>query len=227
MNRKVVGVIQARMGSSRLPNKMMLHLHGYPVIEWVCHRAAQGRLIDKLVVAIPDTPLDEILALYLSRQGYTIFRGSETDVLARIYLAAKEHHATQVIRICADNPLISGEEIDNLVSFYFSHECDYAYNQRPLHNRYPDGLGAEITSLAVLERLHRAATSPEHREHAFNYLWDHQEQFSIMTFDPPDPEIAQPHLKLDIDTAKDYLRFLAQELFLDISPREIVARFNV
>jgi spore coat polysaccharide biosynthesis protein SpsF len=215
------------MGSSRLPNKMMLHLHGYPVIEWVCHRAARARRLEELVVAIPDKPLDDILAFYLNQRGYNIFRGSETDVLARIYQAAKAQQAAQVIRICADNPLISGEEIDNLVSFYFSHNCDYAYNLRPPHNRYPVGLGAEIASFAVLERIHEAAKLPEQREHAFNYLWDHEEEFSIMTFDPPDPEIARPHLKLHIDTAKDYLGFLAKDLFLDISPREIVARFDV
>jgi spore coat polysaccharide biosynthesis protein SpsF len=205
---------------------MMLHLHGYPVIEWVCHRVAKARLIDRRVVAIPDTPLDDILALYLQQRGYKIFRGSETDVLGRFFGAAMEQQATHVIRICADNPLISGEEIDNLIRFYFSHTCDYAYNQRPLNNRYPDGLGAEIISFFLLERMHQEAMLPEQREHAFNYLWDHQEQFVIQTFDPTDPEIAQPQLKLDIDTAQDYLRFLSKNLSLDISSREIVALFK-
>jgi spore coat polysaccharide biosynthesis protein SpsF len=214
------------MGSSRLPNKMMLHLHGYPVIEWVCHRVVKARFLDKMVVAIPDTPLDDILALYLRQRGYQIFRGSETDVLARFFLAAREHEATHVIRVCADNPLISGEEIDNLIRFFFSHECDYAYNQGPLNNRYPDGLGAEIISFSLLDFMQQNVQLPEQREHAFNYLWDHREEFTILTFDPPDPEIAHPELKLDIDTPEDYLRFLSKDIYLDIGTRDIVALFN-
>lgn len=226
MKHKIVAIIQARMGSSRLPHKMMLHLHGYPVIEWVCHRVAKAQLMDEMVVAIPDTPLDDVLALYLRQRGYKILRGSETDVLARLFLAAKVHRATHVIRVCADNPLISGEEIDNLIRFFFSHECDYAYNQRPLNNRYPDGLGAEIISFSLLDFMQQKAQLPAQREHAFNYLWDHQEQFIIKTFDPPDPEIAHPQLKLDIDTAADYLRFLSKDLYLDIGTRDLVRLFN-
>ncbi|MEG1609784.1 MAG: NTP transferase domain-containing protein, partial [Bilophila sp.] len=112
---KTVIVIQARLGSSRLPCKTLLSLHGLPVIDWVVRRCARARLADALVVALPDTRQDDVLANHLHAQGIAVFRGSEQDVLARMYGAAAAHKAEAVVRVCADNPLIWGEEIDNLI----------------------------------------------------------------------------------------------------------------
>ena len=115
---KVVAVVQARMGASRLPNKMMLHLHGLPIIEWIARRVKDAQAVDEVVFAIPDTQEDDILAAYLISKGENVFRGSETNVLDRFLRAAQSFKATHVVRVCADNPAICPVEIDNLINFY-------------------------------------------------------------------------------------------------------------
>lgn len=223
MKLHVVAVIQARMGSSRLPNKMMLWLHGMPVVEWVWRRVAMAKQIKRVVFAIPDTSGDQVLADYLVSIGAAVFRGSETDVLRRMTEAARKEGAEVVIRVCADNPLVCGSEIDHLIEFYKREGGDYSYNHIPRGNTYPDGLGAEIISMALLEKINNSATSPNQREHVFNYVWDHPEQFRISTFNPPDDALAHPELKLDLDTMADYAALLKLNIHIEMSAREVVA----
>ncbi len=210
------------MGSSRLPNKMMLSLHGLPVIEWVYRRVRFARQIDRIVFAIPETDSDQLLADYLFQLGVEVIRGSETDVLGRMTEAARSAGAKTVIRICADNPLVCGSEIDHLVDFYRSGDYDYAYNHIPRGNTYPDGLGAEIVSMDLFESLSQKAILPAHREHVFNYIWDNRDQFSVGTFDPPDSLLAHPELKLDLDTIDDYAALLKLNISSEMSARDVV-----
>lgn len=223
---KTIAVAQARMGSSRLPRKMLLPLHGRPIIEWVLRRVETSKLLDGIVAAIPDSPENDALAAVISNLGFDVFRGSEDDVLDRFFHAAASRDAQRVVRICADNPLISGEEIDNLITFFNSASCDYAYNHIPRGNRYPDGLGAEITTMSVLSRIHREAFAPAHREHCMSYITDNPQMFDIKTFDPPDPDIAFPDVRLDVDTEDDLRKLSDLELSIDMSPREIVSIFR-
>jgi len=219
---RVVAVIQARMGASRLPNKMMLHLKGYPIVEWIYKRILRATKLDEIIFAIPDTHLDDVLAAYLKQLGAKTFRGSENDVLGRFYGAAQESRATHVVRICADNPFLCPEAIDDLINFYFDNPCDYAYNHIPRKNLYPDGLGAEMVSMDLLTTIWREAKKPSQRQHAFNYIWEHQEQFQIKTFDPADSRLAMPELKLDIDTLDDYEKLLSIPVHIEMSALEIV-----
>ncbi len=123
---KTVALIQARLGSSRLPCKMMLSLHGLPVIDWVVHRVRRATLVDEVVVATSTQPENDILEHHLSRQGVAVFRGPEDDVLERFRLAGAAYGAEQVVRVCADNPLIWGGAIDDLIRFWRAEGCDYA-----------------------------------------------------------------------------------------------------
>jgi spore coat polysaccharide biosynthesis protein SpsF len=201
---------------------MMLWLHGMPVVEWVLRRVRMAKKIDRVIFAIPDTSSDQVLADYLQSIGVAVFRGSENDVLSRMVEAARKEGAKTLIRICADNPLICGSEIDRLIDFYNEGDYDYAYNHIPRENSYPDGLGAEITSMDVFEQIHKNATGSSQREHAFNYLWDHPEQFSIGTCDPLDMYLAHPELKLDLDTIFDYANLLKLNIHPEMSAREVV-----
>ncbi len=219
---KTVIVIQARLGSSRLPCKALLCLHKLPVIDWVTRRCHSSRLSDDLVVAIPDTPHDDVLAHHVETCGIKIWRGSEQDVLSRILDAAHAFEADAVVRVCADNPLVCGEEIDNLISFYKKHSCNYAYNHIPRRNLYPDGLGAEIVSLQILEHLNKIASLPAHREHCFSYITDNPTDFVIQTFDPPDPCLHHPELKLDLDTMEDFVHLSLLPIYPEMTSREIV-----
>lgn len=223
MKKPVTLVVQARMDASRLPNKMMLWLNGLPVIEWVYRRVTLAEKVDKVVFALPDTGVNDILAQHLSRIGATIFRGSQNDVLGRCCNAARAHAAGSVVRVCADNPFVSASEIDHLVDFFSENDYDYAYNHIPRNNRYPDGLGAEMVSFSILDCLEKQAQEPSHREHMFNYIWDNPESFRIGTFDPLDDALACPDLKLDLDTMEDYAWLLRLPVSSDMSARQIVA----
>ena len=134
------------------------------------------------------------------------------------------------MRVCADNPLIWGGEIDNLIRFYLRENaagnCDYAYNHIPRNNLYPDGLGAEIVSFGLFTRALREATLPAHREHCLSYIVDNPDLFKIRTFDPLDPALHHPELKLDMDTADDFINLSLLDIRPDITPREIVALFR-
>jgi spore coat polysaccharide biosynthesis protein SpsF len=209
------------MGSSRLPNKMLLHLHGYPICEWVFRRVQQAKKINQVVFALPNTKNDDALAWYLQSIGANLFRGSEMDLVERYYQAAKQIGADRIVRICADNPLICATEIDRLVDFFEHESCDYAYNHIPKENGYPDGLGAEICSIQLLEEIQLKANSPENREHLFNTIWDNRVDYNIKTFDPV-KEIAHPELKLDLDTTDDYQQLLEKPYRIDMSAIEIV-----
>ena len=222
----VVGIVQARMGSSRLPNKMMLSLHGYPIIEWVGRRIAKSKRLDDIVFAIPDTIIDDILEYYLCQLGMKVIRGSEDDVLDRFYTAATLTHASHIVRICADNPLVSHEAIDELIKNYFSHQCDYAYNHIPKGNLYPDGLGAEIVSMDLLKTIWKETTDSSKREHIFNYIWENPEIFSIYTFDPLDFKISGPDIKLDIDTISDYKKLLSINIDIDMTAKDIISTYR-
>ena len=233
----IVAIIQARMGSTRLPCKMMLWLHGMPVIDWVVHRVSKSGLLNRLIVATSKNPLDDPLAEHLEKTGAEVFRGPEDDVLKRFRLAAEQAKATHVVRICADNPLIWGGEIDNLIHHYRQHtrrragekwevlpgeDSFYAYNNIPKNNKYPDGFGAEMISWPLLRMLDETARQPAQREHCFSYIWDNPDAFTISTFDPPDIRLHHPELTLDMDTPEDYRKLALMPIRPDTPPEELV-----
>ena len=116
----IVVIVQARIGSRRLPNKVMLSLHGYPVIEWVFRRISKAKLANCLVFAIPDTSKNDLLADFLKSLSANLYRGNELDLLDRFYHSAKKWEATQIVRVTADCPFVSGSEIDHLIEFFQS-----------------------------------------------------------------------------------------------------------
>ena len=220
---RVVAIVQARLGSTRLPLKSLLTLRGHPIIVWVTERLAKSRRLDGLMVAVPDTKLDRVLYEHLARRGVPVMAGPEEDVLARFAQAAKQADADLVVRVCADNPCIWGDAVDRLVDFYRKGGCDYAYNHIPRGNLWPDGLGAEILSRELLDELDSRANLPSQREHCLNYLWDNAESYRIATFDPVEPWLRRPELKLDVDSADDFRRLALLPLSPAMDAREIVA----
>ena len=219
----ITAIIQARMSSSRLPNKMMLWLHGYPVIGWVLRRVSKSKYIDRVVFAIPDTSSNDVLEKYIAAHGCEFCRGSEDDVLGRYRMAVRMFHGDWLIRICADNPLIAASEIDSLIEHFFESRADFSYNNIPKNNLYPDGLGAEIIDISSFNKLKNLAITSSHREHVFNSLWDHQDLFRISTFDPIDIRLRRPDLKLDLDTYHDYSRLLSFNISVDSSAYQVVS----
>lgn len=222
----VVAIIQARMGSSRLPLKSLVTLNGAPIIDWVTDRVGAAREISAAVVATPDTRLDKPLRDHLKSRGIRVIKGSENDVLARFLLAARQTNADLVLRVCADNPFIWPEAIDRLVRFYRAGNYDYAYNHIPRGNAWPDGLGAEILARETLEKIAKLADKPAQREHCLNYIWDNPSDFRIGSFDPEENWLRRPDIKLDIDTPEDFRRLSLPGIRTQSGAREIIAAWD-
>ncbi len=124
-------------------------------------------------------------------------------MLLRVTSAGKVADAKQIVRICADNPLVGPDEIDRLVNFYSVGNCDYAWNDQPREGgNYPDGFGAEILSMRLLSDLSELSTTIEHREHVTAYLWDNRDTFRLCPVLVPKP-LAYPSLSFEIDEPSD------------------------
>lgn len=207
----VVALVQARMGSTRFPGKMLAELGGYPILEWVLKRISRARLIDRVVLATTTSSRDDALVSLAQKLGVEVFRGSETDVLGRFAAAAAQHGADVVVRVCADNPFVDPDEVDRLVNHFNHNLCDYACNhQDRLGSLYADGFGAEILSSALLQQIANTALDTRHREHATLYIWDHASDYRLSTVSAPS-ELAHPELRFDVDQPHDltYLQALA------------------
>jgi len=163
-----VALIQARMGSSRFPGKVLADLSGRPMLWHVVKRVRQARNVDKVVIATTNEAADDPIAQFCAQEGIDCFLGSEQDVLDRFYRAAKASGADVVIRITADCPLIDPEVIDKVISRFERGDCDYACNV--IRYTYPDGLDTEVFSFQALERAWREAGKPSEREHVTPYL---------------------------------------------------------
>lgn len=195
-------------------------------MNWVAQRLSRSRLLDEVIFAIPDSPLDDVLAAHLKAAGQSCVRGPEEDVLARFALAARGSRASRIVRVCADNPLVWGEAIDRLIRFFEEKKPDYAYNHIPRGNLWPDGLGAEICSRGLLEEIAAQSTAKSQREHVFNYLWDNAADFDMRTFDPAESWLRRPDLKLDVDSQQDFVRLALAPLSPQSGAREIVEAFG-
>lgn len=163
-----LALIQARMGSSRFPGKVLEDVSGRLMLWRVVSRVHRARKIDEVVVATSNQPGDDPIEQFCCREGIKCFRGSELDVLDRFYQAAKAHSADVVIRTTADCPLIDADVIDKIITRFERGDCDYASNV--IHYTYPDGLDTEVFSFEALERAWREASKPSEREHVTPYL---------------------------------------------------------
>lgn len=139
---KVVAIIQARLGSTRLPNKVMKEVNGKPLIEILLSRLSKSKSINQIVIATSINKENDLLQKFVEKLGYKVYRGSEQNVLERYYLAAKETGADVVIRITGDCPLIDPKVVDEVVSEFLKGGVDYCSNINP--PTYPDGLDTEV-----------------------------------------------------------------------------------
>jgi len=183
--KKIVAIIQARMGSSRLPGKVLRDIHGKPMLQWVVERARKAAALDEVVVAATDDPGDDILEQVCADLHIACLRGSVFDVLDRYYQAAKECQADVIVRITADCPLIDPGLIDLVVQRFLDEKADFAANRLPppYKRTYPIGLDVEVVSFSALERAWKEAKSKHEREHVLPYLYDEPGRFRVLVVD--------------------------------------------
>lgn len=168
MTRKVVLIVQARMGSSRLPGKMLQEIAGLPAIGHVLGRVGQAKLVDEVWLACSAVIGDDPLAAYAKSLGVSVFRGDENDVLSRFVAVAKKAKADVLVRITGDCPMADPLVIDKIVSAFLEQNADFVSNT--LTRSYPDGLDVEVFSRAALERTDQEARDPFLRAHVTPYM---------------------------------------------------------
>ncbi len=174
----VLAVIQARMGSTRLPGKVLAPISGHPMLWHILSRLASVPSIDGMVVATSELPADDPVASLCQRRGVDCFRGSEGDVLDRYYRAAQHCRADSVLRITGDCPLIDPEIVERILCVYRDGRWDYVSNT--IVRTFPDGLDVEVFSFDALERAWLQATRMSEREHVTPYIWKNGACFTQM-----------------------------------------------
>jgi spore coat polysaccharide biosynthesis protein SpsF len=172
-----LAIVQARMGSCRLPGKVLMDLGGQTVLARVVRRLKRSSEIDKMVVATTRQPADDMIAEACESLQVPCFRGAEHDVLDRYYQAAHSYSASAVVRITADCPLIGPQLVDETIRVLREERADYASNLFP--RTYPRGLDAEVFTAAALDRAWNEAREPYQREHVTPYLYQHPETFRL------------------------------------------------
>ncbi len=164
----ILAIVQARMGSARLPGKVMKKVLGKPLIEHLLKRLKKSEKINKIVVATSREKNNDKLCQYLKNFGLDVYRGKEEDVLDRYYQVALQYRPDIVVRITGDCPLIDYKVVDKVINYYEEHEFDYVSNVIP--PTYPDGLDTEVFSFSVLEDAWRNAMLKSEREHVTPYI---------------------------------------------------------
>lgn len=172
---RTVGIIQARMSSSRLPGKVLLPLAGREVLAHILDRLAVCETIDDVIVATSDQLSDDVLAEWCINQRVQVFRGSLDDVLDRYYRCAELVRADAVVRITADCPALDPTIVDEVVRGFKAGDFDLFY----LGGEFPDGLDCAVFSFSALERAWREATLKSEREHVGPYMVNHPEWFRL------------------------------------------------
>lgn len=200
---KTVALVQARMGSSRFPGKMLAKLGERPILEWVLQRVRRATMIDSVVLATTKSSQDDELVAFVHGLGIEVFRGSEGDVLGRFAAAASHYGAETVVRVCADNPFIDPDELDRLVSHFKMSPCDYSFNhQSRLGSGHADGFGGEILSNGLLQKIAHDAIDVRHREHATLYIWENLGEFHVSAV-PAKNHLENPEMRFDVDSPDD------------------------
>lgn len=178
---KTIAIIQARMGSTRLPGKVLKPLAGDTVLGHVVRRVREAKRLNGVCIATTESPADDPIVAECRRLGVECFRGSEPDVLARYHGAAQAIKADVIVRVTSDCPLFDGALLDKMLAeFGAANGLDYLSNVQV--RRFPRGLDAEIFTLAALRMAHRKAKEPHEREHVTPYLYQHPEQFRLSSF---------------------------------------------
>ena len=200
--KKIVVIIQARMTSTRLPKKIMLDLCGKPLLWHVVERVMQAKLIDDIVLAIPDSSSNDQLESFMKQFDWKVFRGSEDDVLARYYHAATQFKADVIVRITSDCPLVDPKIIDKTIKQHVRDRNDYT--AVGIEGGFPRGLDVEVFNFKSLEIAYSKAVDRSEREHVTLFIYQNPKLFKI-NFIEASGALRRPDIRLTVDTEEDLL----------------------
>jgi spore coat polysaccharide biosynthesis protein SpsF len=209
----VAAIIQARLGSTRLPGKSLKTIGGKSMLEILIGRLRHSSQIDTIVVATTERPQDDEIAAVARGSGVAVYRGSENDVLARYIGAAQSVNSSVVVRVTGDNPLTDPVLTDALVLAHRDSGADYTYCPRA-----PRGLSVEVVNRAALEKTASITKAPQYREHVTYYILDQPESWKIHEVPADELGLDFPDLRLTVDTTPDIE--LVEKLYSDLGDFE-------
>ncbi len=195
----VLAIVQARMGSIRLPGKTLIEIEGKPLLEHIINRIRYSKSIDKIIIATTTEPEDKAIVSLAEKLQVETYTGSSEDVLDRFYQAASLFGAKEIVRITADDPFKDPKVIDEIVNYFFSHpELDYVSNT--IEPSYPVGIDVEVFSYKALKTSWQEAESPRYREHVTPYILCNPNLFKVANYKYTGQ---LSHLRWTIDTKED------------------------
>lgn len=177
-DKNVIAIIQARMGSTRLPGKVLIDIAGKPMLWHVMERVKGCKKVDSIVVATTSREEDKAVIKLAKKCGVGSFAGSSDDVLDRYYQTARKFNAEVIVRITADCPLIDPHEIDKLILYFENNQCNHA----GFGDTYPDGFNAEVFDFLTLKLAWENAKLKSDREHVTVYIWKNKDMFDVKEF---------------------------------------------
>jgi len=216
---KTIAIIQARMGSKRLPGKVMMKIIGKPIIEHLIDRVSKSGYINDIVVATSNKTENQELINFLKLKGIKFFIGDEEDVLSRYYLTAKKYQAKNIVRITADCPLIDYSVIDSTIKAYFEDTVDYTSNIFP--RSFPKGLDTEVFSFKSLEKAFKESNKKYDREHVTPYIRE-SGKFKISNFSYKKD---LSHVRLTVDWKEDFI--LIDKIFNIFKPNALFTWLDI
>ena len=208
---KIAAIVQSRMGSSRLPGKIMkpLPVNGNKhALDHVFYRLQKSRKIDEIIIATTKDSADEIIVETAKKQKNNFHRGSVNNVLERYYETAKKFNVNTIVRVTSDCPCIDPEIVDKGIEEHLFHQADFTF-LNPKQHKFLMGLGFEIFHFDTLEKAYKHATKDFEKEHVGPYIYfSHPEKFKIHTFSV-NAELPDFHFRVTLDTQQDYITLSA------------------
>ena len=201
---KIGAIIQARVSSIRLPEKILKELpyrSGITVLEQVIRRLSKSQKLDEIIIATTTEERDDLIIEIAKKQRVKWFRGSNKDVLSRYYLAARKNDIDLVVRITSDCPCIDAKIMDLVISKHMEVMADYTSNC--LVRTYPHGLDVEVFNFNALEKAYKKAKKDYEREHVTPYIYRNPQIFKIQEIKAPE-ELYAPDIRVTLDTEEDY-----------------------
>lgn len=195
----IAAIVQARTGSTRLPNKVFKQLCGKPLIWHITNRLKYSHKINSIILATTTNPNDDILERWSVENNISCYRGSENDVLDRYFHAAQCFKADTIVRITADDPFKDTLVIDEVINLFENSKLDFAYNNNP--PTFPEGLDTEVFSFEALTKAFNNSTDPFEREHVTQYFYRNPSVFFQKCLQNP---VDLSYLRWTIDTQQDW-----------------------
>jgi len=177
MTKRMAVIIQARMGSTRLPNKVLTDIEGHPMLWHLIQRLKFSKYTFEIIIATTNSDKDKLILKFSEDVKVKSYAGSEEDVLDRYYKAALKYKVNIIIRITSDCPLIDSEICDKVIKYYLENNFDYVSNTNP--PTFPDGLDVEILNFKVLKKAWKEAKLKSEREHVTSYIWKNSHLFKF------------------------------------------------